>query len=123
MKFILSALIAVLASCSSPIVVSGHYFDDEWVDSIVVGETTVEEVREWFGDPVWSSSPKQGLILFHYAFKLGPVPSASSSSESGGEPKLAGKALVIGFKNDVVYHHAFSENEAGHAGTVVRSDS
>lgn len=123
MKLILSALLVLVASCSSPEIVSGHYFDDQWVDSIVAGETTMDDIREWFGDPNWSSSSKQGQLVFHYEYRLGPAQSTSSFSDSSGAPTLAGKSLVIAFKNAVVYSHSFSENEAGYVGTVISADS
>jgi hypothetical protein len=123
MKLILSVLLVLVASCSSPEVVSGHYFDEQWVDSIVAGETTMDDIREWFGEPIWSSSSKKGQLVFHYENCLGPVVPAGSSSYSSGGSKRAGKSIVVAFKDAVVYYHSFSENDAGYEGTVISAGS
>jgi hypothetical protein len=122
MKLLLSVLVVFVASCKSPEVVSGQYFDDRWVDSIVAGETTIADVHAWFGDPVSSVESAQGHLVLTYEYRLGPAPSKSSFAETSGEPKLAGKTLVVGIVDSVVSHHSFSENEAGYVGTLNRGD-
>jgi len=122
MKFILSVLIALVASCSAPEVASGRYFDDHWVDSIVVGETTMDDIHGWFGEPISSSESQQGHLVLTYEYRLGPAHPKSSFSESSGAPALAGKSLVVGFRDAVVSYHSLSESEAGYVGTLVSAD-
>jgi hypothetical protein len=122
MKTLLSILALLVVSCSSPKIVSGNYFDDQWVDSIVAGETTMAEIRNWFGEPILSELSKKGQLVVTYEYRLGPVHPKNSISESSGDPKLAGKLLVVGFSDEIVTYHSFSENEAGYVGTLVFAD-
>lgn len=122
MKPLLSIFIVLVASCSSPQVVSGHYFDDQRVSSIVVGETTVGDIHDWFGEPVSSTQSLQGHLVLTYEYRLGPDPSQGSFPERSGEPRLAGKSLVVGFQNAIVSYHSFAESEAGYVGSLVTED-
>ncbi|MBC8406097.1 MAG: hypothetical protein H8E15_12780 [Planctomycetes bacterium] len=118
----ISIIIFLVVGCSSPQVVSGTYFNDRRVDSIVVSKTTMDDVRYWFGEPILSEESKPGLWIFTYEYRIGPTHPTSSFPAMSGDPKLAGKSLIVGFKNEVVSFHSFSENEAGYVGTLVRAD-
>jgi len=122
MKLLLMPLLMLVASCKSPEVVSGRWFDDRRVDSIVANETTVDDIHAWFGEPCSTSESPQGHRVLTYDYRVGPVPPESSFAETSGEPRLAGKTLVVGIRDSVVSYHSFSENEAGHVGVLMTGD-
>ncbi len=119
---VVSTLVVCAASCAAPKVVSGRYFDDRSVDSIVAGETTLDEVLNWFGEPISTQEAAPDLLTLTYQYKLGPVPPKNSITEKLGEPELAGKTLVVATENSIVTHHRYSQNEAGWVGTVIREE-
>ena len=120
--FVVAILVIFSASCATPKVVSGRYFDDRPVDSIVAGETTLDEILTWFGEPISTQEAAPDLLTLTYQYKLGPVPPKNSITEKLGEPELAGKTLVVATENSIVTHHRFSQNEAGWVGTVIREE-
>lgn len=62
-------LLALAFGCASSTHTSGRPIPQENVDRIVKGQTTVEQVIEWFGAPT-SQSEMGGNILYTYVYSV-----------------------------------------------------
>ena len=103
---VLSIIIIGLMGCSAP-VKHGAEFDDHNVDNIVKGETTKQQLIEWFGEPGIKSTISENEEKWVYSFTRGKVTSGIFRTKSD----ITTKILDLYLKEDIVINFAYSERQ------------
>lgn len=106
MKQLVSGMVMLvcLISCSAP-VKQGAEFDDRHVENIVKGETTKQQLIQWFGEPSIKSTVSENEEKWVYSFTRGKVTSGLFKTKS----EIKTKILDLYLKEDVVINYAYSE--------------
>lgn len=108
MKQLVSGIVILvcLISCSAP-VKQGAEFDDQYVDNIVKGETTKQQLIQWFGEPSIKSTVSENEEKWVYSFTRGKVTAGLFKTKSD----IVTKILDLYLKEDVVINFAYSERQ------------
>lgn len=103
---VLSIIIIGLMGCSAP-VKQGAEFDDQKVENIIKGETTQQQLIEWFGEPGIKSTVSENEEKWVYSFTRGKVTSGIFTTKSD----ITTKILDLYLKEDIVINFTYSERQ------------
>lgn len=108
MKQLMSGIVILicLISCSAP-VKQGTEFNDQYVENIVKGETSKQQLIQWFGEPAIKSTVSENEEKWVYSFTRGKVTSGIFTMKSD----IVTKMLDLYLKDDVVINYAYSERK------------